>query len=830
MNAPNKKTPEDQMCKFALELRPEGWLALTAIRPEAGHNTLTRTFNMPAQAESLTQWALKNNKAGYNVYFTPNPVKEKITKKASADDIAQVDYAFTDIDPDTSHSYQQGRDNLLARAHGELKNNIHRPTWIIDSGNGLNVLYGLSEPLMDKDKGKLLNQGLVAMFDGDRSAVDVSRILRMPFTTNYPSKAKLKKGYPEKPSTSSVLHSKPAVTYSVKDFDTWFQSSGSSPPAEANSEQPLKNTAIEQPDPNVTLDDVKERDKGSGKPPAEAWDKDKVTDLLDGLYKEDKEWRDSLPDYKPWLDLGMALHHQFEGGDAGLEIWHHISQRLDNYDSEELDSKYETFGGGAGQLTLRTYLQMAGRKGLLLDIIGDNEFQDVGATEDIKYRFSARDDLDASLVPEDPDAAAAWFGKRFFVLVEQGIPVVAYWKYDKLFNHVRLQRITYENFRKWYSNAKVIEFVNDNPTRAPAAGRWLDSSDYRHTYTNVTFDPHAKPTRDTLNLFTGFPYPAVDTAADTDMIHNHIRKVLAEDSDELYQYIMAWAARSFQEINTPGEVALVFKGRQGTGKGWFGHLLLRLAGNHGLYISNAKHLTGNFNSHLDGISHLFADEALWAGDKAHLGILKSLLTERVLMIEAKYMTPVLRPNFLHVVMASNEDWVVPKAQDDRRFAVFGVSDKRRGDQEYFDDLFRLSTDPATLQAFMKELMEWDVSIYNVRKIPATQAGIEQQLRTLEGIPRWLLTTLYNGKLRDETRTDTVPTQDLYQDYLYWTRDQPFSRPEQPEQFGAYMTRLFGKPVQPRAHGRKRCVRLGTLENARARFTDETGLKIEWDDA
>ena len=128
---------------------------------------------------------------------------------------------------------------------------------------------------------------------------------------------------------------------------------------------------------------------------------------------------------------------------------------------------------------------------------------------------------------------------------------------------------------------------------------------------------------------------------------------------------------------------------------------------------------------------------------------------------------------------------------------------------------------------MKELLEWDVSGYNVRQIPETTAGIEQQLRTLDGIPRWLFNILYKGEIQAGAWNEMVPTQELYDEYENWTRGQKFARTEYIEQFGAYMKRLFGKAVQSRARGRKRCVQLGTLEDARTRFTDETGLKIDW---
>jgi len=69
--------------------------------------------------------------------------------------------------------------------------------------------------------------------------------------------------------------------------------------------------------------------------------------------------------YKPWLDLGMALHHQFEGEYRGLEIWHKASAELPNYEASELDGKWHGFGKGAGrEITLRTIFDMAKAQGI----------------------------------------------------------------------------------------------------------------------------------------------------------------------------------------------------------------------------------------------------------------------------------------------------------------------------------------------------------------------------------------------------------------------------------------------------------------------------------
>ena len=122
-------------------------------------------------------------------------------------------------------------------------------------------------------------------------------------------------------------------------------------------------------------------------------------------------------------------------------------------------------------------------------------------------------------------------------------------------------------------------------------------------------------------------------------------------------------ARLVQFPALQGEVAIVLRGSEGCGKGTLARALKRILGEHALAISHSKHLTGNFNAHLRDCVFLFADEAFYAGDKAHDGELKAIITELTLTIEAKYQNAIVFPNYLHLMMASNEAWVVPTFED-----------------------------------------------------------------------------------------------------------------------------------------------------------------------
>jgi hypothetical protein len=62
------------------------------------------------------------------------------------------------------------------------------------------------------------------------------------------------------------------------------------------------------------------------------------------------------------------------------------------------------------------------------------------------------------------------------------------------------------------------------------------------------------------------------------------------------------------------------------------------------------------------------------------------VTEPTLTIEAKGIDASEAVNRLSIMMASNEDRVCPASTDERRFAVFNVSDARRKDGAYLQHL------------------------------------------------------------------------------------------------------------------------------------------------
>lgn len=48
-------------------------------------------------------------------------------------------------------------------------------------------------------------------------------------------------------------------------------------------------------------------------------------------------------DYDEWIKVGMALYHQYDGEETGLQLWHEWAETAMNYDADSLDRHWKSF-------------------------------------------------------------------------------------------------------------------------------------------------------------------------------------------------------------------------------------------------------------------------------------------------------------------------------------------------------------------------------------------------------------------------------------------------------------------------------------------------------
>jgi hypothetical protein len=341
--------------------------------------------------------------------------------------------------------------------------------------------------------------------------------------------------------------------------------------------------------------------------------------------------------------------------------------------------------------------------------------------------------------------------------IDSNVRVAEFWSEEELHRALRNKFITVEK------KTKQGDKITIDKKRMPLSEWWLQKRE-RYTYDGLIFDSKAEDVSETdeINLWRGFAVQPAE--GDWSLMRDHIRTIIANDVEEHADYILRWFAWAIQHPTEPAEVALALAGGPGTGKGIVGRANCRAYGPHGLHISKPGLLTGKFNAHFMQCSFLFADEAIWPGHKDQEGTLKAMLTEPTMTIEPKGINPFSMPNCVKLFMASNEKWVAPVGVNDRRFAVFQVSEERRQDRKYFGKIQRQLNDGG-LAAMLYDFLNWDLQGWHPSSnIPHTNIRGEQQQQSAPPELKWLAGYLESGVLdwQHEKRPNAVAAGQFYQ--------------------------------------------------------------------
>lgn len=356
------------------------------------------------------------------------------------------------------------------------------------------------------------------------------------------------------------------------------------------------------------------------------------------------------------------------------------------------------------------------------------------------------------------DAAVEKLNERFFVIENEGgkCLIGSFEKhiFEKCQTREVLSTQSFTDFRNRFMNKMVVIGFDDEgkPKHQPLGKLWLEHWN-RRQYEKVVFNPGNISLPNTYNLWKGFAYTPSKNS--WKRMIKHIWRVLSKRDRANFRYIIMWAAWSVQNPDSPAEVALVFRGGKGTGKGTFCRWLKNIFGQHGLQIFSPAHLTGRFNGHLRDCVLLFADEAIAPNDRKAEATLKGMLTEPSIPIEGKGKDIIQVPNHLHVVMASNSEQVIAASADERRFAVFDISDDEVGNKDYFK-LLNIEMESGGAEGMLYFLQNLKLNDWHPRTdIPSNKALNDQRIHSLKGYDRVYFDWLYAGDTQFSEDKDRI---------------------------------------------------------------------------
>lgn len=659
-----------------------------------------------------------------NVYLQPARVSQH-AQKASKDEVTSVGVLWIDLDP--KEATPAARAALLGLLTSDRPSAIPEPSAVVFSGGGFQAYWKLEVPFEVSSLAAVLEfeehtRWLTRTFrNQDQGGWNIDRILRLPGSVNWPKAAKREKG--QEPALAQIVELSERV-YKLEDFGRDQQGSGL--------RQELGDESSRRPsttDPGlIKFSDLSALD--DYEIPVRVLDT-----IVEGKGKEPKHGDNSR---SAWVFDVVCNLLRF-GVPEGMILW--VLLNPDWAISESVLDKR----GGARKYALKQITSGLAFIARDPDAAPDSDNTSVAQSNSPE----PRQDLEDDPVYEN---CVEWINRRYFAILMGGRHAFCRENVDGSFTRMNSDAFDFE----LQSHRIFMQGTKGNTTAVPISKIWKEDRRRRYFPRGFVLDDK-KIVEGAYNLWRGFSVEPKQGNWTT--MREHILMVLASGNKALAEYIIRWTAWTVQNPSLPARVALVFQGTEGVGKGIFANAIVALFGEkrHGLRIQSMAHIVGRFNEHLRHCCVLFCDEATATGNESD-GAMKGLITESSLPIEGKGRDLESSDNHLHILMASNEDWVVPAGKDSRRYVVLKVSSHRQGQRDYFDAILGQMYDDGGLAAMLYDLQNMKLGNWHPEENrPDTDALHEQRAFSLRGFDKIYQDILITGTIPGiQERAVTVP--------------------------------------------------------------------------
>lgn len=335
-----------------------------------------------------------------------------------------------------------------------------------------------------------------------------------------------------------------------------------------------------------------------------------------------------------------------------------------------------------------------------------------------------------------------------------------------------------------------------------------------------------------LNLWAGPTLKPVEGAWDN--LRYFLLNLICSGTIAVYAYLILFLAHALQKPQHKPGVMISLLGGQGIGKGTFMKIILLIWGKTTYKTNRIDDAIGQFNAAIEGKFWLLFDEAQFAGDGKATTALKSLVTESTVSINAKFQPPRMIESLCRVVSATNQISIGKRDSDDRRDLTLKVSEKHKGDHAYWQKLNDCLEQEVA--AMMYDLLNMDISTFNVYAKPDTAELTTQKINSLTPEESWWLNCLRDGALPFGSGSGWeafVKTKDIA-DRITQYRNELGHRKSYLDprtQANNLMTKWCKSAIKIRSKDstRHRGYQLPTLEEARHDFEVALSGKVDWEE-
>ena len=486
-------------------------------------------------------------------------------------------------------------------------------------------------------------------------------------------------------------------------------------------------------------------------------------------------------DYQAWVQVGIALHHQYQGSDAGLRLWCEWSKQDTNrYIKGEMAGKWGSFGRSARKITFASVIFHVKNLGGIGAVATTNA---AGITpfDELLAQCAAVSDRESHtkmverisrmqptvLATTDRAMLASRLHKAWAHSVGIGkvevrkqlqctlpkhignepMPGWAQgWVYleatCEYYHTTKRKAIKREAFNATHASepeclaakTSASVLVNENPafTKVHDTMYWPGGSlIFEHNgndYVNSCQDDITPPC-DELDD---------DGQAVIDLFLTHTRQLLPNPAEQ--DMLLDWLAFGLQNPGVLINFAIVLQGAEGCGKSYYSKIMQHIMGSNASQVSTSD-IMGRFTGWAAGSRLAIIEEMRISGDNvfAIIGRMKAYIGNTSISIERKGRDSCTVPNFTNYFMLSNHKDAIPIGDGDRRYNVLFCSMQNKAQMEkawgsptakaeHFKKLFNESE--RRIDALAHYLMNRTISASFDHKGEAPETSAKQQMRTL----------------------------------------------------------------------------------------------------
>lgn len=251
--------------------------------------------------------------------------------------------------------------------------------------------------------------------------------------------------------------------------------------------------------------------------------------------------------------------------------------------------------------------------------------------------------------------------------------------------------------------------------------KWVHDKNKRN-YESMVFLPGLEPPPDRLNIFCGFPFEPKEGDVSRfleliDMVCNHQKNAV--------EYMLDWLAHLIQKPYEKHEVSIIVQGLKGSGKDSpfdkFGELLGKMFFNTG---TPENDVFSSFNGMLKHNLLVKMEEGNFQTNKNNEPKLKSMISAKKVAIQEKNKDQINYDNYSRFIITTNEEIPIHITPDERRWFLVKTSDENRGKRDFWNDTWRVFSDPLYNSYLMHYFMNRDISQFAPREYPDTQYNDE----------------------------------------------------------------------------------------------------------